>query len=299
MYAGYPIELVPLLRCPVDAAELEAITRTPTSHLKNAVLRCRKCSNRYPVEDGIVRFLSASALDAKSEHERTLRDRQSVLYDLASEESEQQQMEIVPTLEALRPLAGGDLLEIGCGTGRYTVRLAPLARITVAIDFSVSSLYTLATRLNPDWIVGLVHADATQINVAPMSFDRALSTLVSNLPTAKHRQRMMVNVARGLRKDGRFVFSTHYYDLRSRIRGMARSGYYRRGGIYRYLFERSEIVRETGPYFQEIACRPIQIALPLAARLRLPMVSLSRIAERIPLVRMLGELLLVTANRRL
>jgi hypothetical protein len=108
---------------------------------------------------------------------------------------------------------------------------------------------------------------------------------------------MMRVAATAIEPDGRFVFHTHHYDARSRLRRVPRAGHYREGGIFRYLFDRAEIVAETRPYFDAVSCRPIQIALPLAGRLRLPLLRLSRAAERIPLVNQLGALLLVIARR--
>lgn len=297
MYQGYPVELVPLLCCPLDNAELQAVAPSQTDpYLTQASLRCHQCGTHYPVEDGIVRLLDPAALDSESGHEHGIRDQQAVSYDPSTESSTWHRMEMLPTLAALEPLAGRTLLEMGCGNGRFTVRIAPIATVTIAVDFSLASLRTLARRLEPAWRIGLVQADATRISLRPGSFDRALSTLVSNLPTAEHRQRMLAIAASALRPDGRFVFSTHYHSLRSRLSRESRSRHYRAGGIYRYLFEPGEIIRETRPCFDRVACRPIQIAIPLAGRLGLPAVQLSRIAERLPLLRSLGELLLVEAE---
>lgn len=297
MYTGFPTDMVTLLRCPNDASDLEVTEPTPASHLVSAKLRCHTCLRLFLVEDGIVRLLDATALDRESQHECMLRDEQSVRYDPSVEETNWHQMEIIPTIEALGTVADKSLLEIGCGTGRYTVRLAPQARTMIAADFSLSSLRTLAGRIKPVWHIGLVQTDATRLELAPGSFDCALSTLVSNLPTADHRRQMMERIAKAIRADGRFVFSTHYYGFRDRMFVAVRSGHYRKGGIYRYLFGRREILRETRPYFRDAKCRPIQIALPLTRHLRLPARTLSRAAERIPMLNAFGELLLVEASR--
>ena len=296
MYAGFPIELVTFLRCPNDAGPLEVVSPAPTRHLANATLRCRSCTRQFPIEAGIVRLLDPSSLDRESGRERALRDEQADRFDPATEQTDWQQMEIEPTVEAVRVTAGTTLLEIGCGNGRYTVRLAPTARVMIAVDFSFSSLQTLAERIESGWNIGLVHADAAQAGFAAGHFDRALSTLVSNLPTAEHRKRMMRNTAAALRPHGRFVFSTHYYGLRSRLGRVARSGYYRERGIYRYLFSGREILRETQPHFRKVSYRPIQISLPFAGRLHLPTRTLSRATERIPFLNTFGELLLIEAD---
>lgn len=73
MYAGFPIELISLMRCPDDAAELEAVSPRAVTHLMSATLRCSACRRQFPVEGGIVRLLDPALLDAESRHERTLR----------------------------------------------------------------------------------------------------------------------------------------------------------------------------------------------------------------------------------
>jgi hypothetical protein len=121
---------------------------------------------------------------------------------------------------------------------------------------------------------------------------------VSNLPTAKHRGAMMQVAALALKpSSGKFVFGTHHYGIGSRLRREPRSGYYREVPIYRYMFRRGEIEEETRHYFADVDCHPIRIALPLAARMHLPLVAISRLTERIPIINQFGELLLVTARK--
>ncbi|MBI3899873.1 MAG: methyltransferase domain-containing protein [Gammaproteobacteria bacterium] len=298
MYRGFPANLLSILRCPHDSGTLDVRDQssTPSAYVRQAALRCGTCRRSYPIEEGIVRFLDPTSLDGESNNERTLREQGAPRYNADGELSAWQQMEIVPTLAALKPLKGSTMLELGAGTGRYTVRLAEQQAQVIAVDFSFASLQQLATRLQSDWNVGLVHADCTQFAVQPHSFDIVMSTLVSNLPTAQHRAAMMEVAAKALKPNGKFVFSTHYYGLGNRLRREPQSGHYREGGIYRYLFRRREILKETKRYFQTIWCQPIQIGIPLANRLRLPVVALSRAAQRIPLLNQFGELLLVVAR---
>ena len=109
----------------------------------------------------------------------------------------------------------------------------------------MESLKILVQKLQPGLPVGLVRADITNLSIAPRSFHRVLSTLVSNLPTREHRLSMLHLASDSLTKHGRFVFSTHYYGIRERWGGVAKSGRYTKGGIYRYYFRKNEIKRET------------------------------------------------------
>ena len=58
-----------------------------------------------------------------------------------------------------------------------------------------------------------------------------------------------------------------------------------------------EVAREAAPYFSRVRSRPIQILLQFAAWLRLPLVALSRLAERVPLLNQWRILLLFVASR--
>jgi len=208
-------------------------------------------------------------------------------------------MEKLPTLAAVEPLRGKVVLELGCGTGRYTEDLAQASKAVLAVDFSAESLRVLAAKLGAVDNVGLVQADVTRLALAGGAFDRAVSTLVSNLPTRAHREAMYRLVAEALHDEGSFLFSTHHYGLRERLRRVPQDGRYTPGGIYRRLFTRAEIGDELVPYFAARRSRPIQIALPLTTRLGLPLIPMSRVLERVPLLNRFGELLLVTARRPL
>jgi SAM-dependent methyltransferase len=236
-------------------------------------------------------------LDSESDNERVRRDEGAVALDPSWETTPWNMMEIEPTLEASEPLSGALVLELGAGTGRYTVPMMQRGASLLAVDFSANSLDNLAARARPEWNIGLVQADCTRFATVPDTFDLVASTLMSNLPTAAHRAATLEVAASACKTTGKFVFSTHHYNIRSRLRGDPQSGYYREAAIYRYLFRRREIEAETRRHFGDVTCHPIQIAIPLAARLGLPVVRLSRLAERIPLLNGLGELLLVTARR--
>jgi SAM-dependent methyltransferase len=216
--------------------------------------------------------------------------------DHSWEQSEWVRMEMVPTLQASAPLQGVRVLELGAGTGRYSVPMARQGAQLLAADFSFGALRALADRIEPGWQVGLIEADCAQLRIRPASFDLVASTLISNLPTAPHRHSVYRLAAAALREGGRFVFSAHHHSWRSRWSGEAQSGHYKPGGIYRYLFRRREICREVRQHFGSVACRPVQIHVPLSGRLGL-MYRASRLAERIWPLNRLGELLLVAARR--
>lgn len=300
MYRGFPANLIATLRCPHDSGTLKLrVADVDTAvYVQRGRLHCATCEREYDVVDGIVRFLDPATLDPESRNERTRRDQGAKGLDASWEMTPWNEMEIRPTMVASEPLAGALVLELGAGTGRHTVHMLNRGAAVVAVDFSAASLENLADRAQPGWELGLVHADCTEFAVEPGVFDLVASTLVSNLPTAKHRGAMMQVAALALKpSSGKFVFGTHHYGIGSRLRREPRSGYYREVPIYRYMFRRGEIEEETRHYFADVDCHPIRIALPLAARMHLPLVAISRLTERIPIINQFGELLLVTARK--
>lgn len=305
MALGFPIQLISKIRCTSDGAALELGHNCQLSEdggfIKHGTLHCCNCAATFTIDDGILNMLNHVALDDESKLEQQLRNERAIRSANASKsawyENEYSSTELIPTLNALSAGQGQTILELGCGDGRYTVLLADQCQWVLAVDFSLESLRILQLRLEDTRNVALVHGDITTMKVGAESFDRVLSTLVSNLPTREHRNGMYRLAGDALKLSGRFVFSTHHHGFWQMLRGEAKSGRYELSGIYRYNFTVSECTAEARRYFESIKARPIQIYLPLARRLRLPLVTLSRFLEPIPLINKLGELILCTAER--
>src|SRR5262249_19209910 len=136
----------------------------------NDVLNCTHCARSYPVADGIVRLLDSGELDQVSRTNLEVFDRNASIYGYKDETSDVSLMEMEPTLAALSPFQGMRIVEFGCGSGRYTVRLAPTAEIIVAVDYSLGVLRQLASRADPAWALALVQADCCTPVVAAASF---------------------------------------------------------------------------------------------------------------------------------
>jgi SAM-dependent methyltransferase len=204
-------------------------------------------------------------------------------------------MEVDALLEALDLSPEHRLLEMGCGRGRFTTRVASMCSEVVAVDISLQSLRAAAARLEGG-DVALVHGDATKPLVAAGHVDRVLGTLASNLPDRATRQASYRTAAAALRPGGKFVFSTHYLGLRARMDREPREGRYTEGGIYRCLLTAADVREEAAPYFRRLRIRPICVVLPFSRRLGVPLAPLDRVARRIPLVRAFGDLLLVEAS---
>jgi SAM-dependent methyltransferase len=241
-------------------------------------------------------MLDEDALDPECDHERRLRDENADAEDaFVRSQVAASACEMPPTLRALRARRGSIVLELGCGTGRYTTALAGRCAALLAVDFSWESLLRLAGKLPPTGVVGLVQADAARLGLAPGRFDRCLAILISNLPSGDLRRAVYRAVGAALSDRGRFVRSTHHF--RPDDRRAERSGRYGEGGIYRYLFERGELEDELRPYFGSVSVRPIQVVSHRMQRLGLPVAAFSRVAERVPWLKQQGKLLLAIARR--
>lgn len=96
-----------------------------------------------------------------------------------------------------------DILEIGCGTGRLAVRIAPLVRSYCGIDLSKKTLETAKSHL-PLGNVTLIHGDFSE-----HIFDRKFDVIFSSLTFMhiKDKKKAISRTAELLRENGRFVLS--------------------------------------------------------------------------------------------
>lgn len=298
MAYSFPKRLIPLLRCPGDAGELALSqdAESTSDRVIHGTLQCLACRQEFLITDGVVRFVGPEGIsDAAAEHERRKRDDDAERYDEITSDDD---VGLRSTLAAVGQPTGSACLELGCGTGRFTLALTRVGiGPIIAVDFSAGELRVLSRKLASDSQVGLVQADVASFHVAPGRFGLVLSTLVSNLPNADYRSAMFRLAATALSADGRFVFSTHHHCFRCRYRKEPQEGRYSGNGVYRYLFREHEIVGEAERSFGRVRARPVGIYLPFVSKPAAIVRRLNRLAERVPVVRGLGELLLVVADR--
>jgi SAM-dependent methyltransferase len=306
MNFGFPLSLVGHVRCTRDGAALAAdpvsAFDADLASIRQGSLVCTACAGAYPIEEGILDMLRHSEVNGEvSRAEQAVRNREALEIDKAAPpayDNADHRVEMGTTLKAVSPESGGVLLELGCGDGRYSVRLAKLAPSTLALDFSREALAVLRSRLGGAKNVGLVLADVTDFRVAPASFGRVFSTLTSNLPTREHREALYALAARAVHPTGRCVFSTHHQGVHEWLGNVPKSGNYREGGIYRYNFSMGELRDELRAHFPHVAVVPVRVYLPFATRLRVPLRLQSWIGERVPGLDRLAELLLCIAGHR-
>jgi len=319
---GFPRNLLPLLRCIRDSGELRLCRETRSGRVGviEGTLRCIKCSAEYAIQNGVARLM-AETLTEETAHEIELKDSE---YEALPDDFEAPSsgwrsqyadgIEIPPHLEELAPLDGCKVLELGCGDGRFTMLMAQLGAEILAVDVSFEAVRKLARRL-PSGIapttyrinsqnvgqdlsgrVGLVQADASNFRAASRSFDRALSA--TPLDSRDERMSMYRAVAEALTDEGRYVAGVEHDDLSRRLLGMPSVKRYTPGGIFVEHLTGQQLKNETAPYFSRLRVRFIRVHAPLLKHL--PAGFAVRVAltlARIPLLRLLGELVLVSAER--
>ena len=322
----FPRHLLPLLRCSSDASELICKEiQGGNIGVIEGILHCSKCSEQYRITNGIACLLKA-AKTAETLHEMNLRDSEYKRMPLEFVPPERARaeasswrsilsdaIEIPPHLRMLEPLNHRRVLEFGCGDGRFTMLMAQRGADILAVDFSIEALRLLARRLRSGVAptsfkvaslhgeadltghVGLVQADASEFHAAPSSFDVALSA--SPLDSRDERMQMYCAVAASLKDDGRYVAGVENDDLFRRLFGMPLARRYTPAGIFIEHFDINTLQREIAPYFYRLRFQFIRARVPLISGLPLKLaIFLSLLAVRLPLLRQLGEILLVRAE---
>ena len=103
---------------------------------------------------------------------------------------------------------GGDVLDLGCGTGRTTAPLAAKGYDVVGVDLS-SSLIEQARQTHPD--VEFRVGDATELAYPADSFQYVLFSGcgIGDIPAKADRMRALLEVRRVLEPGGVFAFDFH------------------------------------------------------------------------------------------
>lgn len=304
MIEGFPTALLDYLVCPRDGADLAVgrIAKGSDQAILDGTITCANCGSSYAVRSGILSVLYGErATDERNQYEMTIRDAEA---GAASDQWEDayavdSEMEIPSTLRRLAapdPSQRLDVLELGCGTGRYTRFLSEMFRLVLAVDFSMRSLVVNTQRLGRAKNVGFVHADVACLRIHPDRFDRALSTFYSNLPTREIRDASTRVAWEGLKYGGKYVLSAHAYHPRDMLKKLPAARTYE-NGIYYQCFTPNGLREEMRTYFSSVKMETVCIWIPIISRILKARVPLSKMAERLPLLNRLGSILLATATK--
>jgi SAM-dependent methyltransferase/uncharacterized protein YbaR (Trm112 family) len=232
-----------LLRCPADGGTL--------GHDGAGPLVCDRCGSAYPVEDGICRFVGPGAgLDSPlKRQEMAARDAEAPGYDEMFS-PRRNALDLPPCLNALAPRREDRVAEIGCGTGRLTLRFAHRVECVIALDFSWQSLRLLRERLPArarDKVV-LAQADACAPPLAAGAFSKvACFDTLQHLPTPEARRQAVRAGARLLAPGGTFTCTAYHWSRQKRRAAARGEGDYTRkhglheSGIPYWNFEEHEL----------------------------------------------------------
>jgi malonyl-CoA O-methyltransferase len=107
--------------------------------------------------------------------------------------------------EALGPVGGLTVLDLGCGTGRHALRLAVAGAEVTAVDFSEGMLAAARHKPGAELVRFIVHDLHHPLTLPAGSFDRVVSGLV--LEHLRDLDGFFREARRMLRPDGRAVIS--------------------------------------------------------------------------------------------
>ena len=141
-----------------------------------------------------------------SDANREVFDREADTYvDLSLMPAEQRVLELLGD-----SLGDAEMLDLGIGTGRTGRTFAPLVRRYVGLDYSPRMLERARQRLGDLEGVELVLGDARDLSPIDGSFDFVLFSF-NGIDAVGHEDRLRIlsEVHRVLKPDGRFLFSTH------------------------------------------------------------------------------------------
>ncbi|MBT6691326.1 class I SAM-dependent methyltransferase [Candidatus Parcubacteria bacterium] len=299
MSLGFSKKLIDSLVCQQDGAPLVVLEIQQENEfvIFSAKLKCQQCDKIYNIQQGILNcLLEQGKMKQLMQDEVEARDKEAEQYDQRL--SVRYHKEIPSTMKTIGNLSGRKVLEYGCGTGRLTTVIAPECRAVLATDFSLISLQILAKKLDNYKNVGLVLSNAVQFKAKSKYFDLATSfQFLEHVPSKEQRLTWLGLVKKTLKSSGEFVSTVYHYDWRKQKDNQNREGKHG-SGIFFHYFTQEELANEVTGYFQVQDLHPIDITLPLEAKLKLPAKiagQLSRVFEKISIANKFGHLLIVKA----
>ncbi|MFN3648866.1 MAG: methyltransferase domain-containing protein [Armatimonadota bacterium] len=241
-----PAELRSALRCPDDGAG------PPVPDPDG--LRCPACGRAFPLRTGVLRMMPRSAAESEAERrelaaEARRRDHEAEAYDRLLG------LRLFTLFEApalLRPLRSGPsdrVLELGCGTGRLTTRLAGRCEALIGVDHSAASLELLRRKLPSSERVLLVQGELSRLPVRDGWATRGLAcSVLQHLPSEALRRAALSELHRALEPRARLALSAYRYS--PALAPVAPREGHHSGEIFFHRFTRKELRALISPAFE-------------------------------------------------
>lgn len=178
------------------------------------------------------------------EVEKALRDREAATYDewiLRTKGIWWNKVESNAILSALKLVRDDVVLDAGCGTGRFTLLVAPLVRRVFGIDHSATSIQILKDKADVKGITNIIATvgDITELQLESASVDKVMSVgVIQHIPSHSERLKTIRDFYRVLKNGGRLVFDVYRWGGAIRDH---KEGYWG-GALYRYAFTEDELV---------------------------------------------------------
>ncbi len=219
-------------------------------------LVCGDCGKTFEYKGGILvsttRDENAPNTHELQKQEEVQRDIQAKRYDKVIVTSLPSWFEGNQIRRVLSRIHADSVLEIGCGTGRFTTQLAKSNQRVVGVDRSLASLQQCRLKLEARGLaenVLLIHADLNCMPVRRSVFDLAvIAQVLQHLPTDDIRRVAVENMALALRDGGEIVVS--FYQWRPPEPAWRKKEGLHPGGIYFIRYTEKELRDLLQPHFQ-------------------------------------------------
>ncbi len=297
-----------IIRCPKDGAPLQLVSLPEFASRrdggKNNFL-CNFCEREFPVYKNIICFVTQDLDDPRKTDEMWARDKAAQLYDKRA--AVRDALEIPPSLKAIGATADDLIIDLGCGTGRLTLKYLSKVRRVVAIDFSLESLLLFQEKI-PAFLrhkILLAQADVCEPPVVRGAFTKAVSfQVLEHLPTMEMRRKVFSTIASLLLPGGSFVCTVYNWsrrkqrDARRGIGDNTRKEGLHDSGIYYYNFEPHEVRQLLqSAELQVEVLQGLLFSIRGARFLGKAVVPLNRMLSALPFGKAFGHLLLCRATK--
>ena len=220
----------------------------------DTAVQCLLCTQSYDYLEGILRALPSGGLvneEARIVEEKT-RDKQAKYYDFYLSLNLPTRLETMKMRPKLRGIKSIAALDVGCGTGRYTLPIAEISKRVVGIDRSLVSLQECRRKIVQqgfDDRMLLIQADANSMPLRPGAFDLAVvAQVLQHIPDKAARSEAVDRIAAALGPKGRFLVTLYEWSGPKPYRPIKEGQH--RGGISFFRFTEADARELLEPRFE-------------------------------------------------